>query len=104
MSAWMLAARTSEIAEGGRKSVIVDEVPALLIRAGDHYYCIEDQCTHDSQPLTDGKIENGCIVCPRHGAMFDLVSGEPKRMPATEPIRTFPVEVRPDGIFINESP
>jgi 3-phenylpropionate/trans-cinnamate dioxygenase ferredoxin component len=104
MSSWMLAAETSEIAEGGRKSLVVDEIPALLIRAGDRYYCIEDQCTHDSQPLTDGKIVDGCIVCPRHGAKFDLATGAAMCMPANEPVRTFPVEVRASGIFVNESP
>lgn len=86
-----------EIPDGGRKSVIVDETPALLIRLGDRFYCIEDVCSHDGQPLTDGPIEDSCIVCPRHGARFDLEDGRPLRMPATEPIRVFPLEVDAEG-------
>jgi len=100
MPVWEWVANGDEIPPGGRKSVILEDAAVLVLRAGDDYYCIEDVCTHDGQPLTDGPFENGCITCPRHGAQFDVATGEPRRMPATEPVRTFPVEVRPDGIYI----
>lgn len=100
MAAWELAAAPDEIGPGGRKSLILDETPALLVRLGDDYYCIEDLCTHDGQPLTDGEIDQNCIVCPRHGAKFDLATGDARRMPATEAVRTFAVEVRPEGVFV----
>jgi metal-sulfur cluster biosynthetic enzyme/nitrite reductase/ring-hydroxylating ferredoxin subunit len=93
-------AESQELAPGERKSVFVDETPALLIRLGDDYVCIEDVCTHDGNPLTDGPIVNGQIVCPRHGARFDLKTGKAMCMPATEPVTTFAVEVRPDGIYV----
>ncbi|GAB4137309.1 MAG: non-heme iron oxygenase ferredoxin subunit [Planctomycetaceae bacterium] len=92
-------ANLNEIANGERKSVIIDDIPALLIRQDDNYYAIEDVCTHDGQPLTEGPI-NGCeITCPRHGARFDLRTGAALCMPATEPITTFEIEVRDDGIY-----
>ncbi len=92
-------AAADELAPGERKSVFVDDTPALLVRLGDEYVCIEDVCTHDGNPLTDGPIVNGQIVCPRHGARFDLKTGAALCMPATEPVTTFAVEVRPDGIY-----
>jgi len=92
-------AEPNEIAPGGRKSVIVDDVPALLIRVGDDYYCIEDTCTHDGQAMTDGPIADHEITCPRHGARFDIRTGDALCMPATEPVETFEVEVRDDGIY-----
>lgn len=89
-----------EIPNLGRKSVVIgDEYPALLLRVDESYYCVEDICTHDGQPLTNGAVIDGEIVCPRHGARFDLCSGKATAMPATEPIRVFPVEVRVDGIY-----
>lgn len=93
-------ASVSEVPPGGRKPVIVDETPALLLRIGDDFYCIEDVCTHDGQPLTDGPVADCQITCPRHGARFDLRTGQPTRMPATEPVRTFPVEVRGDDVCV----
>ncbi|MEZ6064941.1 MAG: non-heme iron oxygenase ferredoxin subunit [Planctomycetaceae bacterium] len=92
-------ANLNEVPAGGRKSVIVDETPALLLRAGDDYYCLEDVCTHDGQPLTDGPVVDGAIECPRHGARFDMRTGAPLCMPATEPVRVFTVEVREDGVY-----
>jgi 3-phenylpropionate/trans-cinnamate dioxygenase ferredoxin subunit len=94
-------ATLSEISPGGRLSLIVDELPALLLRIGDDLYCIEDVCTHDGQPLTDGPVADCAITCPRHGAKFDLRTGKAIRMPATEPVRTYPVTVRGDDIYVD---
>lgn len=93
-------AAVNDVPPGGRLSVVVDEVPALLLRIGDDFYCIEDVCTHDGQPLTDGPLTGCEITCPRHGARFDVRTGAPTRMPATEPVRTFPVTVRGNDILV----
>lgn len=88
--------RVDELAPGERKSVIVDDLPALLFRVEDDYFVIEDVCTHDGQPLTAGPLCGKEITCPRHGARFDVSTGKPLCMPATEPITRFDVEVK-DG-------
>lgn len=95
----VLIAAPDELADGTRKSVIVDELPALLFRVGNDYYCIEDVCTHDGQPLTEGPLEGKEITCPRHGARFNIETGAALCMPATEPVRVFDVEVRDDGVY-----
>ena len=89
----------TQLADGQRLSVEVDDVPALVIRQGDEFYVIEDVCSHDGQPLTDGDIANCAIICPRHGAKFDLKTGAALCMPATRPIRTFRVEVRDNVVW-----
>lgn len=95
-------ANQNDIQPGGRLSVILgDEVPALILRAGDDYYCIEDVCSHDGQPMTDGEFEGCELSCPRHGAKFDIKTGQPTKMPATEPVRTFPVVVKEGVIYVN---
>ena len=100
MATFELAAATDEIPDGGRKSIFVDDLPALLVRVGDVYYAIEDLCTHDGGPLTTGAVCDGAIRCPRHGARFDLKTGKALCMPATVGVRTFPVERREDGIYV----
>ena len=99
MSDWEYLAKADEIAPGGRKSVVVDEVPALLLRIGDEYFCIEDTCTHDGQAMTNGAVHDHEITCPRHGARFDLRTGKALCMPATEPVQTFELDIREDGIY-----
>ncbi len=99
MSDFEPIAEIEEIPSGGRKSVLIDDTPALLLRVGNDFFAIEDVCTHDGQPLTNGPVENCAITCPRHGARFDLRTGKPLCMPATEPVRTFPIEVRGNTVF-----
>ena len=100
MSAFEKFAALDEISDGDRKSILLDDTPALLVRVGDDYYSIEDVCTHDGQPLTDGPISNCQITCPRHGARFDLKTGAALCMPAFEAVRTFAVDVRDDGVYV----
>jgi 3-phenylpropionate/trans-cinnamate dioxygenase ferredoxin component len=99
MSEFEQIAAVDEILPGGRKPVVIDETPALLLRVDDNFYAIEDVCTHDGQPLTDGPVAGCEITCPRHGARFDIRTGKPLCMPATEPVRTFEIEVRGNAVF-----
>jgi 3-phenylpropionate/trans-cinnamate dioxygenase ferredoxin component len=99
MSEFEQIATVEEVPTGGRKSVVIDETPALLLHIGNDFFAIEDVCTHDGQPLTDGPL-NGCeITCPRHGARFDVRTGKPLCMPATEPVRTFEIELRGNDVL-----
>ncbi len=100
MAEFEKVASTDEIEPGDRMSIVVDDVPVLLIRLGDDYYAIEDVCTHDGQPLTDGPLNGAEITCPRHGARFDVTNGNAVCMPATEPVATFAVEVRDGAVFV----
>ena len=79
-------------------------VPAGLITVGVYncdgqLYALEDRCSHDDGPLVEGDWEpDSCVViCPRHGANFDIRTGRPLTLPAYEPVETFPVVVE-DGI------
>ncbi|MDP9284045.1 MAG: non-heme iron oxygenase ferredoxin subunit [Actinomycetota bacterium] len=60
---------------------------------------LEDRCSHDDGPLCEGDWEHDeCrVICPRHGSAFDLRSGRPLSLPATEPVDTFRVTVE-DGM------
>ena len=99
MSEFEEIATFDELPPGGRKSVIIDEVPALLLRIGETYYAIEDVCTHDGQPLTNGPLVGCEITCPRHGARFDVRTGKALCMPATEPVQTFEIEIRGNRVL-----
>jgi 3-phenylpropionate/trans-cinnamate dioxygenase ferredoxin subunit len=61
---------------------------------------IEDRCSHDNGPLAEGEFdEDTCTVeCPRHGSLFDLQTGNPKTLPAYQPVETFAVRVEDDII------
>src|SRR6266567_311866 len=61
---------------------------------------LEDRCSHDDGPLCEGEfdLETGVVICPRHGANFDIRSGRALTLPAYQPVETFPVRVE-DGMI-----
>lgn len=100
MSDFQRVASISEIAVGGRLSAIVDDRAILILRIGNEFFAIEDVCTHDGQPLTDGPVSGCEITCPRHGARFDVTNGKAMCMPATSPIPRFAVKVEEGAVFV----
>ncbi|HEU5478532.1 MAG TPA: Rieske 2Fe-2S domain-containing protein, partial [Candidatus Tumulicola sp.] len=64
-------------------------------------YAIEDVCTHDGGPLDQGTLEGACVVCPRHGATFDVRTGEALTLPAVVPLMTFALDVEGDDVYVD---
>lgn len=64
-------------------------------------YCLEDICTHEECLISDGGfVEGEEVECPCHGARFNIKTGEVTLLPATEPLRTFPVQVRHGQVYV----
>lgn len=76
-----------------------------VYNCGGALYAIEDRCSHDDGPLCEGDWDEDrcCVVCPRHGSQFELSTGRPISLPATEPVATYPVSVV-DGTIVLELP
>jgi 3-phenylpropionate/trans-cinnamate dioxygenase ferredoxin subunit len=76
MSDWLEAGKTSELAEGSIKGVVVEGHEILIARAGDLYFAAADRCPHMGAKLSNGSLEGTVITCPRHGSQFDLRDGQ----------------------------
>ena len=102
MSDFLPVAKISEIADPGSLLVEVDERLIVLIHAAGHFYALDDVCTHDGGPLSDGPLDAkaGTIACPRHGAKFDIKTGAAMTMPATKPTMAHEVKVEGDQVFV----
>jgi 3-phenylpropionate/trans-cinnamate dioxygenase ferredoxin component len=94
-------AKVSEIAPGTTRRVVADSVEMLLCNVAGTIYAIEDVCTHDGGALDQGELEAEHIVCPRHGATFDVRTGEALTLPAVLPLMTFQVSVEGDDVFVD---
>jgi 3-phenylpropionate/trans-cinnamate dioxygenase ferredoxin subunit len=90
----------SEIAPGTTKRVEVAGEPVLLCNVEGTIYAIEDTCTHDGGELDQGYLEGCQIMCPRHGAFFDVRTGAALTLPAVLPVRTYKVRIEGDAIFV----
>lgn len=100
MGEWVRVAALEDCPPGSLRSVMVGSVPVVLCNVDGALYAVEDRCSHEELPLSDGELEGPILVCQYHGARFDVTSGAPRGLPAVRPIRTFPVEIRDDGIYI----
>jgi 3-phenylpropionate/trans-cinnamate dioxygenase ferredoxin component len=94
-------ASVAEIAPGTTRRVLVDSAEILLCNVGGKIYAIEDVCTHDGGPLDQGTLEGEHVVCPRHGATFDVRTGDALTLPAVMPVMTFEVTIEGDDIFVD---
>lgn len=94
-----------EIAVGTAVSADIDGTEIALVHADDgNVYAIRDECSHASVALSEGEIEGCTLECWLHGSRFDLRTGEPTGLPATEPVAVYPVEIRDGFVFVSTTP
>jgi 3-phenylpropionate/trans-cinnamate dioxygenase ferredoxin subunit len=97
---WVRVASEAEFEERNLIPVEAGYEAVVVAKIGPNYFAIEDRCSHDDNPLDEGDIIDGQVVCPRHGGRFDPATGEARRMPAVAPVRTFPVKVEGGSVFV----
>lgn len=100
---YVTVAKVGEIAEGSCKIVRVDDQSVAVFLVDGKYFAIDDICTHDGGPLAEGPLEGHVVECPRHGARFDVRTGEVLAPPATVPVPTYTVRISGDEIQIGWS-
>ena len=89
-----------EIPNGERLFVEIDDEYIVVFNIAGNFFAIADLCSHDDGPLGDGDIEGYEVACPRHGARFDIRSGEALTLPAVVGIPAFPVRVQEGQIEV----
>jgi len=100
MSEFIRVATTTEIPDPGKKVLELDDAFVVLVHVDGQFYCINDVCTHDGGPLGEGELCGHDIACPRHGAKFDIRTGKPISMPATEATTVHEVKVEGDDVYV----
>lgn len=92
--------KLSEVPPGSAKVYEVEDRFVALCNVDGQIYAIDDVCTHDEATLDQGDLDGFEIECPRHGARFDVRTGEVKALPAVMPIDTFNVRIEGDDIEV----
>ncbi|HET7771638.1 MAG TPA: non-heme iron oxygenase ferredoxin subunit [Chloroflexota bacterium] len=100
--AWVEAGNIADIPAGRVKLVFYepDDLRIAVCNVDGQYFAIEDVCTHDGGSLDQGDLEGDEIECPRHGARFNVRTGDATLMPAVMPVRTFPVKIEGQTLLI----
>ena len=80
----------------------VDGTALAIVRCEDgSVHAVYDECSHASVPLSEGEIDGCTLECWLHGSRFDLRTGEPTGLPATEPVPVYPVEIHDGWIYVS---
>jgi len=100
MSDFVRIAKTTDLTDPGQILLEVEDRIVVLFRVGGNYFCIDDVCTHDGGPLSEGRLDDHTIACPRHGAKFDIRTGKALTMPATVDTAAHEVKIEGDQILV----
>lgn len=85
---------------GDRLFVEIGGKPIVVFNIGGQYFAIGDVCTHDEGPVGDGLLDEFHVVCPRHGAEFDVRNGKAMTMPAVIDIPAYPVKISAGNLCV----
>lgn len=100
MTNYVKVARADEITPGEKKTVEADGIEIVIVNLDGKFYAIEDVCTHDGGPLGEGELDGCQLICPRHGARFDVRTGEALTLPAFEPTPTYEVKIEDGDVLV----
>jgi 3-phenylpropionate/trans-cinnamate dioxygenase ferredoxin component len=96
--------RVCSVADVAPDSAIAVEIgrnDVAIVQSNGRFYAIADECSHASIPLSEGDIGDGEIECYLHGSRFDLATGEPLGLPATEPVPVYPCQVSGEDVLVD---
>lgn len=100
MPKFVKVGRADAIGPGEKQIFEVDGLMVVVVNLGGEFYCVEDVCTHDGGPLGEGALDDGQLICPRHGARFDVRTGDALTLPAFEPVPIYQVKVENGDLLV----
>jgi 3-phenylpropionate/trans-cinnamate dioxygenase ferredoxin subunit len=101
MSEFVRVCALSDLPAEGAIGVDIGEAPVAVVRAGGEVYALQDVCSHEEVPLSEGEIYDHTVECWLHGSCFDLRTGNPTGPPATEPVATYQVKIQGDDVYVS---
>jgi 3-phenylpropionate/trans-cinnamate dioxygenase ferredoxin subunit len=95
----------SDVPPGTVVAAEVNGVPIALVHCDDgSFSAVYDECSHEQIALSEGEVDGCTLECWLHGSRFDLRTGDPTGLPATEPVPVYPVEIHDGDIFVSLVP
>ena len=91
----------AQFAEGDVLPIRVGGVEVIVCQVFGQFYALHGRCPHAQQALAGASLSAHELTCPRHGARFDVRSGQPIAGPAAAPIRCFPVTLEAGKVWVD---
>ncbi len=101
MAEWIAACAVNHVEPEDVVPFHYDGVDYAIYRSpDDRFFATAGRCTHESTLLCDGLVMAGIIECPKHNGQFEYATGKAVRKPAMADLRTYPVKVQDDTVYI----
>ena len=97
---WHQTIPFSQLDDEEPTQIRIDGKLIALCKLGDQAFAVDDVCTHEFAWLSDGIIENDCIECPLHQALFDIRTGKVLSPPALIDLAVYSVKIENGMIWV----
>lgn len=97
---WVKVADLGECPPGSLLDIEAGEERIVLANVDGDLYALQNRCSHQDLPLSDGELVGDRLECLYHGASFDVCTGKALALPAIKPVATFAVELRDGEIYV----
>ncbi len=97
---WVKVADRGDCPPGSLFEVEVEQLRIVLANVEGDLYALQNRCSHQDLPLSDGELEGDQLECLYHGAKFDVCTGKATGLPAIKPVEAYPVELRGQEIYV----
>ena len=97
-------ASVQDLSEGKPFCADVGGKEIAIFKIGEKYHAIDNVCPHLGGPLCKGPIANGVVTCPWHGSDFKIETGALLKGPAKTGVKTYPVEIRGNDVYVTLGP
>ena len=96
------ACSLADLPEVGALQVDLGEKLVAVVRHEEgHLHAVDDTCSHAQVSLSEGEVEDCAVECWLHGSRFDLRTGRPMALPATEPIAVYPLYLNGQDVMVD---
>ncbi len=100
VKSFVAVAQVEEVPAGAKNVVAANGIEIVLCNTKDRIFAVRNLCSHAHEKLDCGRLRNGWLSCPVHGARFDLETGAAMNPPATLPVETYEVRIAGDTIEV----
>jgi len=97
---WVKACSVEFLSSGTIKQFYIRDCEVLLMNINHKFFCLDARCTHAGAPLEEGQLDGEVLTCPWHGSQFQVTDGKVIKGPAEKRLKTYPVNVKDDSVFI----
>ena len=96
----LLVGKVFDIPPGRAKAVPLENFRLAVFNVNGKFYAIKDACPHAEYPLSKGALHEEVVMCASHNWQFNVRTGQCIRGNPDIEVRTFPVEVVNDEIWV----